>query len=56
LPYFARLLVSLGPDAEAVAPASIRQMILRLIEATADLYTRSDVPDEGDRPVSPIGA
>ena len=53
LPYYARILIALGTDAETVAPASLRAMIRDLAAATACRHGLEVDPTEGDVPLSP---
>lgn len=54
LPYFARVVFALGPEAAALAPNELRAMVRQMALATLRRLESAASPDEGDRPVSPI--
>ena len=56
LPYYARVIASLGPDAEAVAPPLVRTMVRELALATARRHAVPDAAAEHDGTVSPSGS
>jgi hypothetical protein len=56
LPYYARVIASLGPEAEAVAPPLVRTMVRELALTTARRHAVPDSAAEGDGMVSPSGA
>ena len=56
LPYYARVVFALGPEAAALAPAELRAMVRDLALATLRRLDSAADPAEGDRAVSPIPA
>jgi predicted DNA-binding transcriptional regulator YafY len=56
LPYYGRILYALGPEAEVIGPAEVREMIRDWARATADRHAAAEPGGNGDGPLSPSEA